>query len=90
MASIVCWASGHAEVVNRVPAGTIVLVKGQRSRLEEVLSAHARHGYDGQALLVPGVPEATDSKQALEALEKFQARLENDLEMWPEGGEEDR
>lgn len=79
MASIVCYRSGETEVVNTVPEGTIVLATGKRHRLEEVLSAVARHAYDGETLLVPGLPEAADSNQALAAATAFQQMLNRRL-----------
>ena len=76
MAKIICWRSGEAEIVSRAPEGSATLMTGPRSQLEKLLSVHARHAYDGKTLLVPGLPEATDEKQALWAVDLFQVRLE--------------
>ncbi|WP_294541585.1 host nuclease inhibitor protein [uncultured Rhodoblastus sp.] len=37
-------------------------------RLKTVVSAVARHAYDNQTLLVPGIPEAVDGDDALDAM----------------------
>lgn len=86
MASIVCWRSGEAEVVTIVPEGTIVLATGKRERLETVLSAVARHSYDGETLLVPGLPEAADDDQAQIAAANFVRMLNERLNPRPAPG----
>ncbi|MFA6966098.1 host nuclease inhibitor protein [Bosea sp. (in: a-proteobacteria)] len=75
MAAVVCWRSGEVEVVSRAPAGSVTLMRGPRKRLEKLLSACARHAYDGRTFLVPGVPEADTDQQALDAVERFQRFL---------------
>lgn len=75
MASIICWRSGETEVVRTVPEGVLVLATGKREKLEAVLSAIARHSYDGETLLVPGLPEAADDDQAQIAASDFMRRL---------------
>ncbi|PZU89095.1 MAG: hypothetical protein DI527_16305 [Chelatococcus sp.] len=76
MAKIICWRSGEAEIVSRARDGAITLMTGPRARLSRLLSAHARHAYDGTTLLVPGLPEAEDDNAALAAAVAFQTRLE--------------
>lgn len=90
MASIVCWRSGEAEVVTIVPEGTIVLATGKRERLETVLSAVARHSYDGETLLVPGLPEAADDDQAQIAAANFVRMLNQRLNPRPASAGSDR
>ena len=81
MANIVCWRSGEVEVVSRRPEGTILVLGGlPKQRLEAALSAVARHAYDGTTLLVPGLPEADDEKQAVTAVSKFRDALRGRLE----------
>lgn len=75
MAKIICWRSGEVEIVSRAPEGSATLMTGPRSRLEKLLIAHARHGYDGKTLLVPGLPEAGDEDAAVRAIQLFQLRL---------------
>jgi len=83
MASIVCYRSGEALVVRRVPKGAMKVVSGHGKRLKRVLLAEARHGYDGETLLVPGVPEAETDLQALFAVKTFEQRLLKALAVGP-------
>jgi len=43
--------------------------------LREIVEVLARHAYDGHTLLVPGIPEAKTSHQAVNALLAFGARV---------------
>jgi hypothetical protein len=45
--------------------------RGDTKRLRCVVSALARHHYDGETLLVPGVPEAKTDNEAVERLNWF-------------------
>lgn len=71
-----CWASGLIEIGNAMPAngpdgdGPIEIARGPKSDLEGVLNVLARHGKGASAgkLLVPGVPEASDGRAAIDAL----------------------
>lgn len=68
-----CWADGLLEIGPQPPlpdddgGGVIVVARGRKSALELVLGALARIGYD-DALLVPGVPEASNRREAIDAL----------------------
>ena len=75
MGHIVCYRSGQVFVSRRVPKGALQIVTGHGRRLNRVLSACARHAYDGKTLLVPGVPEADSDVQAVEAVRKFKQML---------------
>jgi hypothetical protein len=75
MAVIVCWRCGTVRVEKARIDGGIVLIKGPRKELERRLEVLARHAYDGQTLLVPGVPEADDDEAALDAVFAFQELL---------------
>lgn len=93
MAYIICWRSGEVEVVDRLgedQPGVIVLATGERDELTDVLSSRARHASDGKTLLVPGLPEAQDSDQAVEAAARFREQLEEHLGLWPDEDEEER
>jgi hypothetical protein len=61
---------GFCENVRSIPAGALPLARHPRGVLRATISALARRGYDG-SLLVPGVPEATTSADALDALCRF-------------------
>jgi len=75
MGHIVCYRSGQVLVSRRVPKGALQIVTGHGRRLNRVLSACARHAYDGKTLLVPGVPEAENDLQAMEAVKQFKQML---------------
>lgn len=55
-------------------------------RFKEIVSVNARHAYDGVTLLVPRVPEARSSDEALAALQYFRRVIEmrmNGESGWP-------
>lgn len=61
---------------HRVPVGSMHVVDDpSEPALRAAVTAHARHAYDGQTLLVPGVPEADTDDAALEALMTFRTRM---------------
>lgn len=83
MAHIVCHRSGEAFVSRRVPKGTMKIVTGHGRRLKRVLCACARHAYDGKTLLVPGLPEADNDLQAINAVKAFEQMLRERLAKGP-------
>ena len=70
-----CFASGQIEFGQKVPAGALVITKAPAKVLREVLAGLARRAYDGQTLLVPGVPEANTERAKLDALVAFRLRV---------------
>lgn len=70
-----CFASGKIELGNSddMPDGAILIARGVNYRLSAVISTLARHAYNSLDLLVPGVPEASDQREALAALTKWLA-----------------
>lgn len=70
-----CYASGRIEFGHHLPDGALPIARGQSRKLRELISAHARHGYDGKTLLVPGVPEASGPTAAMHALGRWLDRL---------------
>lgn len=68
-----CWASGVIgfDADDRQPEGTLLIASGPEAKLREKIGVAARHGYDNQTLLVPGIPEADDQRAALAALQKW-------------------
>lgn len=72
---IICWRSGEAEIVDRVPKGALNLAYGRRAELEGILGVVARHSYDGVTMLVPGVPEAETDAEALKAVKYFRGMI---------------
>ena len=83
MAHIVCCRSGETFVSRRVPKGTMKVVTGHGRRLKRILCACARHAYDGKTLLVPGLPEANNDLQAINAVKAFEQMLRERLAKGP-------
>lgn len=66
-----CYASGQIEFAPRIPDGALPIAKGPDKKLREFLCGVSRHAYDGETLLVPGIPEAPSQGAALDALKRF-------------------
>lgn len=66
-----CWRTGRIDFGRSVPEGAIKVAQGPAKKLRELISATARHAYDGETLLIPGIPEADSDKHAGDALEQF-------------------
>lgn len=66
-----CDASGLIAFGPSVPEWALPIARGPLNTLRERVEVVARHAYDGHSLLVPGVPEAEDQMQAVEALIAF-------------------
>lgn len=62
-----------------VPAGALCVLTASRHHVRKIVSALARHAYDGKTLLVPGIPEAADDDAAIDALERFRTECERRL-----------
>jgi hypothetical protein len=75
-----CNRSGEIEFHRRknIP-GLLLIGQGSKSDLEARTIARARHAYDGETLLVPGLPEAETDEQAFTAVEAFQVVLKRQL-----------
>lgn len=64
----------HADPgLNRLPVGSASAADARRFR--DVVSALARHSYDGVTLLVPGVPEAETQADGIDALIRFRSLI---------------
>lgn len=75
------WRSGEIGIGDEIPNGALPIARSEnRQALEYVISACARHAYDGVSLLVPGVPEAQTDGEALEALAAFHEAVESSLQ----------
>lgn len=68
-----CNASGVITFDYRVPPDMSLLpiANGPAKKLKTAISGVARHAYDGETLLVPGIPEAPDQVAAMDALMRF-------------------
>lgn len=61
---------------HHVPAGQLIIVDDpDDAKLRAVVEVVARHAYDGETLLVPGIPEAESNVDALDALIAFRQQV---------------
>lgn len=74
------WRSGLIQFGRKVPDGALCIAEGPAKKLRPSVEAVARHAYDNETLLVPGIPEAKDDDEALDALFVFQSLVEGRLE----------
>ena len=74
-----CNASGVIKFRPKLPAKALPIASGDLKTLRLVISQLARHALDGKTLLVPGVPEARDYVECLEALERFCTRVREQI-----------
>ncbi|MBL4800892.1 MAG: host nuclease inhibitor protein [Emcibacter sp.] len=61
------WRTGLIEFGRYIPKGALPLWSGRKSIIE-VIARHSRHNND---LFVPGVPEAENDVEAMEAMLAF-------------------
>ena len=73
-----CDAAGVIYFQKELPKDLSMLpiARGPAKKLREFMSAKARHAYDGETLLVPGIPEtfdghSYDQSKGVDALVKF-------------------
>jgi len=71
------WGNGVIEFGEDVPDGALPVHEDVTDQVREHIEVCARHGYQPGVLLVPGVPEAKDQHDALDALKSFVERLKN-------------
>lgn len=75
----------HADPsLGRLPVGSAN--NRDAKRFKEIVSVNARHAYDGVTLLVPGIPEARNDDEAMDALLRFRRLVEmrmNGETGWP-------
>ncbi|MBN8916647.1 MAG: hypothetical protein J0I31_13730 [Rhizobiales bacterium] len=65
---------------SHVPSGTLLIADDpDPATLRTAVEGMARHAYDGETLLVPGIPEARRDIDALGALIDFRRRLVRSL-----------
>ncbi|HEU6436108.1 MAG TPA: host nuclease inhibitor protein [Nitratidesulfovibrio sp.] len=67
-----CMRSGRIRVGKRCPKNALPLFRGSAYRLRKLVCATSRHSYDGKRFLVPGVPEAASSNDAVDAVIDYQ------------------
>ncbi len=73
------FVNGVIHFGDEVPRGALPIAIGDEASLRETIDTISRHGYTPGVLLVPGMPEADDQGQALEALEAFCHRVQQSL-----------
>lgn len=74
-----CWASGEIEFApdeESVPTGAIAFADSSSlglsdGRFKQKVKIRSRQSYDGSTYLVPGIPEANDQVEAMEALSRW-------------------
>src|SRR5262245_35053731 len=82
---VTAYAFGNGEIGFKfrdgtgLPDGALFLAAGPHARIVGVVRGMARRAYDGETLLVPGVPEAPDATQAYRAFIHFFERLQVQL-----------
>ncbi|WP_273792397.1 host nuclease inhibitor protein [Brucella anthropi] len=87
MAIAYCWRGGDIQISRRLPKGALKLGSAHGILLKKAVSVCARHSYDGHTLLVPGIPEADNDTEALEAVARFREQLARRLERKKKKGE---
>lgn len=63
-----CYASGQIKIGTKVPVGALPIISGPENKLRAVIQGTARLARDNKTLLVPGIPEAPNQEEALNAL----------------------
>ena len=80
------WANGRIEFGPETPDGSLPIYavvgvdEAEVQRLKENVEVLSRQAYDGETLLVPGIPEAADMNAAYDALIKFNCRVKHYME----------
>lgn len=65
------WASGLIEFGTTYPDGALPIYSGEEAPLREAVMISARHSRINDDMLVPGIPEAVNQREALDALINF-------------------
>ena len=74
-----CYASGQIGFGEAIPSGALPIARGEAATLVDFIKGVSRRGHNGQTLLVPGVPEASNEAQALERMEEFVKKITEKL-----------
>lgn len=70
-----CFVDGAVGFARDIPVGALPIASGPKKVLENEMIVLCRLAYDGETLLVPGVPEANDQIAGVDALLRFKDRL---------------
>jgi hypothetical protein len=66
-----CFAAGQIHFGPRCPKGALPIMRGPDGAVRDFICGVARHAYDGETLLVPGLPEAASQMEGLQKLSAF-------------------
>jgi hypothetical protein len=91
MTTVYCFANGVIKFSHqqkfKIPNGALLICKGpKRKQIHDAIEVLARESYPTKrggkdtCLLVPGIPEAKDQMEALDALIYFAERVKHKLE----------
>lgn len=81
-----CWRNGQIGFGRNTPEGAIAIVTGPRKRVRDLVLVRSRKSYPSkpgagdEVPLVPGIPEADNTEQALNALSNFATWIKQSLE----------
>lgn len=66
-----CYRNGDIHFGKRAGNGALRIARGPEDDVRRVITGTARMAYDGETLLVPGIPEADTEAEALIALARY-------------------
>jgi hypothetical protein len=69
------YADGVIHFGASVPPGALPIADGVESDLVRAITGSARLAYDNGTWLVPGIPEAADQKEGVDALIRYRKRV---------------
>lgn len=71
-----CYRSGHVGFGTVVPKGAIFLMSVPTIKVRETIEVQCRLSKTTDDIFIPGVPEADNDDEALNAVKKFIARVQ--------------
>ncbi len=74
-----CWASGEIRIGDKTPKGALPIASGRPDKLLAAIKSTARLAADNVTALVPGIPEAKDQTEGVDALIKYKNRVQRIL-----------
>ena len=74
-----CWRHGQIGFGRKAPEGTLIIAEAPAKQLRSAIEPAARLAFDNRTLLVPGVPEASNWKHAVDAVSVFATRIKSSL-----------
>jgi hypothetical protein len=66
-----CWATGLIGFGEKLPNGALPIARGKGKKFKAWVQVKARLAYDNKTYLVPGIPEAEDDREGIDALIKW-------------------